>query len=382
MTFPAAGSATRICNVCVMDQSDPHIQFDQAGQCNHCRRADGLLALLPQDDDEARRRLAAIGDKIRRRRGSRHQYDAVVGLSGGVDSSYVALLAKRLDLDVLAVHFDNGWNSETSVSNIEKLCETLGFDLVTFVIDWEEFRDLQRSFLLAGVIDVELVTDHAIFAAMLDLAKQHHLRHVLSGMNLATEAILPAAWVWPKQDLRNIRAIHDRFGTRELRTYPTCGAARWALMRYTPLGPTYFEPLNAIRYRREAAVAELDSEVGWRPYGDKHAESLFTRFYQHVILPERFGVDKRRAHLSSLIVNGEIGRAQALERLALPPCSEEERTNELAYVAKKLGFSTDELEDLLRQPPVPHDAFPSRARHFAAISSLRDRMRSRALRRS
>lgn len=371
-----AGSTVNVCVRCVMDDTDPNIDFDADGRCNHCRRADALHALLPRDDEEASRRLDRLASTVR---SPRARYDCVVGLSGGLDSSYVALLAHEMGLRVLVVHFDNGWNSEIAVSNIEQICDRLGHALVTYVINWPEFRDLQRAFLLASVVDLELVSDQAIFAAMLHVAKEHDVAHVLSGTNLATEAILPEAWVWPKQDLRNIRAIHRRFGTVPLRTYPTCGIVRWGLVRYARWGPTYHEVLNAARYRRTDAERRLTESVGWRSYGGKHEESVITRFYQRVLLPEKFGIDKRRAHLSSLIVNGEIARELALEHLATPPCTPDERAEDLTYVGKKLGFTTAELESIINADPIPHDAYPSSARAFRLLSRVRDPARRRAL---
>ena len=300
-----------------MDTTDPAIVFDAAGVCSNCRDAAIMLARLPATEAEADERLAAVVDGIRRAAPDA-EYQCLIGLSGGVDSSYVALRAARLGLRVLAVHFDNGWNSEIAVSNIEQLTSRLDIDLVTRVINWPEFRDLQRAFLLAGVIDVELVTDHAIFATMLGLAREHGVKHVLSGNNAATESILPAAWVWPKQDRRNIEAIHDRFGTVPLMTYPRCGVVRWGLARYTGFGPRYVELLNELRFNKTEAMAELSQEVGWRDYGGKHHESTFTKYYQAHILPTKFGVDKRLAHLSSLIMNGELIRTEALAALEQP----------------------------------------------------------------
>lgn len=376
----AEGQLTyRICERCVMDTSDPMIHFDEVGQCNHCRRAEALRALLPQNEAEGTARLEALGQSLRRRDGS---YDCVMGLSGGLDSSYVALLARDMGLRVLVVHFDNGWNSEIAVSNIEKVCEALGHDLVTYVINWPEFRDLQRSFLLASVVDLELLSDQAILAAMLRLAKEHGIRDILSGTNLATEAILPPAWVWPKQDLRNIRAIHKRFGTVPLKTYPTCGMLRWSLLRYSPLGPRYHEVLNDVPYRRDLAEQRLSEEVGWRSYGAKHEESVITRFYQRVLLPEKFGIDKRRAHLSSLIVNGETDRVLALEELARPPCTPQERADDIEYVGKKLGFTPTDLEAMIAASPVPHDHYRSSARAFRLVEGFRDSARMRALHRA
>ena len=366
---------TTTCMRCVMDTSDPDIRFTASG-CNHCERAIALHRLLPQTQAEGQRRLGAMAERIRSVRGT---YDCVVGLSGGLDSSYVALLGHDVGLRVLAVHFDNGWDTEIAVSNIERICERLGHELVTYVISWPEFRDLQRSLLLASVVDLELVSDQAIFAAMLRLAKEHRIPHVLSGTNLATEAIMPAAWVWPKQDLRNIRAIHRRFGSVPLRTYPTCGITRWGLVRYSPAGPTYHEVLNAVPFRRLEAEGVLADRVGWRSYGGKHEESVITRFYQRVLLPEKFGIDKRRAHLSSLIMNGEVSREVALAELASPPCSPDERGEDLEYVGKKLGFTVPELEAIIAAEPVPHDTYPSSARVFRLLAKVRDAARQRTL---
>lgn len=367
----------RRCTRCVMDTSDPAITFDEDGRCSHCRGAEVRLTALPATEDEAAARLAALAERIRRAAPDA-EYQCLVGLSGGVDSSYVALQAARLGLRTLAVHFDNGWNSEIAVSNIERLCTTLDFDLVTEVINWQEFRDLQRSFLLASVIDVELVTDHAIFATMLRLARRHDIGFVLSGNNAATESILPTAWVWPKQDKRNIAAIHDRFGSVPLTTYPTCGVVRWGLARYAGVGPRYVEVLNELCFRKDEAMAELEREVGWRYYGGKHYESTFTRYYQAHILPTKFGVDKRLAHLSSLVVNGEVSREDALAELEAPLYEPAELATDTAFVCKKLGFTEDELADILAAAPVPHDAYPSSARTLRALQSVRAGARRRA----
>ncbi len=369
------------CTHCVMDTTDPGITFDEDGRCSHCRAAALRLAVLPQSEEEAQVRLEGLAARIRSAAPDA-EYQCLVGLSGGVDSSYVALQAARLGLRTLAVHFDNGWNSEIAVSNIERLCTTLGFDLVTEVIDWREFRDLQRSFLLASVIDVELVTDHAIFATMLRLAREHGIEFVLSGNNAATESILPAAWVWPKQDKRNIKAIHDRFGSVPLTTYPTCGVVRWGLARYAGVGPRYVEVLNELRFRKDEAMATLEREVGWRYYGGKHYESTFTRYYQAHILPTKFGVDKRLAHLSSLIANGELDRKDALRELEAPLYEPAALAEDTAFVCKKLGFTEAELAAILAAPPVPHDAYPSSARTLRALQSLRGRARQRSQGRS
>lgn len=373
-----ADSADR-CPRCVMDLSDPDITIGP-NSCSHCERATDLLGFLPASAEEEAERLGAIARKVIARRGVGSDYDCIVGLSGGVDSSYVALLANGMGLRVLGVHFDNGWNSEIAVSNIESVCRGLNIDLMTYVINWEEFRDLQRAFLKASVIDVEMVTDHAIMAALFRLSGEQKVPFILSGTNIATESIMPATWVWPKQDLRNIRAIHRRFGSVPLATYPTLGIMRWTLARYTPLGPDYVELLNNVRYRRDAAIATLERDLGWRPYGGKHFESTFTRFYQAVLLPRKFKVDKRTAHLSNLIVNGEISRDDALDELAKPSLSSDEVEADTRFVQKKLGFTTEEFDRILDDEARRHDSYLSSARVLALTSGLRRTAKRRSLR--
>lgn len=363
------------CTRCVMDTTDPAIAFDDGGICNHCRGAELAMARLPTSDDGATRRLAALAATVRSKVPDA-EYQCLVGLSGGVDSSYVALLAARLGLRVLAVHFDNGWNSEVATANIESICSTLSFDLDTEVINWNEFRDLQRSFLLASVVDVELVTDHAIFATMLQLARRHDIPFVLSGNNAATESILPDAWVWPKMDRRNIMSIHRAFGSVPLQTYPTCNIWTWGLARYGRTGPRYIEVLNEARFRRADAEAELAREVGWRPYGGKHHESTFTKYYQAHILPTKFGIDKRLAHLSSRVMNGELTREAALVALEEPLYDPAELASDEAFVLKKLGFSTTEWDAIMNAEPVPHDHYGSSARSLQLLRRARHRVRA------
>lgn len=365
-----------------MDRTDPDIEIGDSG-CSHCDRALQLLSALPTSESEGHRRLEAIrGRVLSSRRHNRADYDAVVGLSGGVDSTYVAYLSAQLGLKVLAVHFDNGWNSEVAVSNIEKVCTSLDIELMTHVINWEEFRDLQRSFLLASVVDVEMVTDHAIFAAMVDIAREHRIPYVLSGGNVATESIMPRAWTWTKQDLRNIRDIHRRFGELELDSYPTMGFTKWMIVRFGPIGPSWIELLNNVPFRRGDAIRVLEAELGWRPYGQKHFESTFTRFYQAFYLPTKFGIDKRKAHLSSLIMNQEITRADAIIELGQEPVAPAELERDRSFVLKKLGFDEEQFEAILSAEPRRHDDYRSTAWLLRASEGLRSRLRMRTLRSS
>jgi hypothetical protein len=262
-----------------------------------------------------------------------------------------------MGLRPLAVHFDNGWNSEVAVSNIKSIVGKLGFDLVTYVINWEEFRDIQRAFIKASVVDIEMITDHAIMAAMYAIARKHGIRVILSGQNHATEHCMPKAWIWNKQDLVNLRAIHDKFGEVRLKTFPTLPT--WKYLVYRRILFDYVLPLNAVNYRKTEAMAVMERELGWRYYGGKHYESVFTKFYQAYILPTKFNIDKRKPHLSALIRNGELTRSQALEELARPLYPAEELSRDKEYVLKKLGFSESEFEQIMAESPVSHNAFPS-----------------------
>jgi N-acetyl sugar amidotransferase len=367
------------CQRCIMDRSDPSIVIGQSS-CSHCERAADLLGFLPESEAVERQRLDAVVNSMKEQRSASADYDCIVGLSGGVDSSYVAYLAKQEGLRVLGVHFDNGWNSEIAVSNIESICRSLDIDLMTYVINWSEFRDLQRSFLEASVVDVEMVTDHAIMAALFRISEEQRIPFILSGTNVATESIMPASWVWPKQDLRNLRAIHHRFGSIPLKSYPTLGILKWTCSRFTPIGPEYIELLNRVRYRRFDAIETLQREVGWRSYGGKHFESTFTRFYQAVLLPRKFGIDKRKAHLSNLIINGEIQRDDALRELAKPPLAAELVEADTKFVLKKLGFSAADFDRIMSAEVRTHDEYPSSARFLALTASLRNTAKRRSLR--
>ena len=362
----------QICSRCVMDTTAPDIEFDAQGVCNYCKTHEEKVAIAPFSQSDAAAKLAAIVQTIKSRQ--RGEYDSIVGLSGGVDSSYVAYQAVKMGLKPLAVHFDNGWNSELAVKNIEQMVKRLGLDLLTFVIDWEEFRDIQRSFFKANVIDIEMVTDHAIFAAMYRIAKQHRIRYILSGTNAATESIMPGAWQHFKFDLRNLRAIHARFGTQPIKRYPTLSVWGMAWNHYVR-GAQSVSVLNYLPYRKDEAIKTLQDELGWQYYGGKHYESQFTKFYQAHILPGKFGVDKRRIHLSDLVMNAEIDRAQALAELdkpLYPPASLEQ---DREYVCKKLGFSADEFSAYMAAPPVSHFDYPSYAKLAQRLVAVHKRRR-------
>lgn len=345
-----------ICTRCVMDTTDPGIHFDEHGICTHCYKAKRLLSSVRFSEEESNRRLEAIAEKIKKRTIGK-DYSCIVGLSGGVDSSYAAYVAHGMGLKILAVHFDNGWNSEIAVSNIKNIVKTLGLDLITYVINWEEFRDIQRAFIRASVVDIEMITDHAIMAAMYRIAKEHGIRYILSGQNYATEHCMPKAWIWNKQDLRNLKAIHRQYGENPLKTFPVLST--WRYLIYRRIFFEYVLPLNNLNYKKFGAMEILKRKLNWREYGAKHFESIFTKFYQVYILPVKFGIDKRKAHLSALIRNGEMTREQALQELSKPYYDPGELKQDREYVLKKLGFSEEEFDSLMKQKAIPHDHYGS-----------------------
>lgn len=347
----------RMCSRCIMDTTDPDIEFDANGICNHCREYDEVARRKLFSGNEGERRVQEIANQIKEY-GKNKEYNCVLGLSGGVDSSFVAYHAKRLGLRPLVVHFDNGWNSEISVKNIENVIRKLDLELYTYVIDWEEFKDLQLSFLKASVVDIEMITDHAITAAMFNLAKERGIKYILSGTNLVTEGIMPQSWVYAKWDIRNIRAIQSQFGTKKISEFPVCGLIDMLAMKYLRRY-RYVEVLNYVDYNKKEAMEILDREIGWKYYGGKHYESVFTRFYQAYILPKKFKIDKRKPHLSILICSGQMTRDQALEEIKKPLYDPEELEEEKEYVLKKLGLTEQEFQEIMELPVKSHLDYPN-----------------------
>jgi hypothetical protein len=282
----------------------------------------------------------------------------VIGISGGVDSTYVAFMAKRFGLRPLAVHFDNGWNSELAVANIEKTLKILGIDLYTYVVDWEEFRDLQLSFLKASTPDSEIPTDHGIFSLLYHVARKEGLRCILAGTNAATESIMPLAWSRGHNDWKYIRSVQRMYGTVRLTTFPHRTLWSDAFMRFF-LGIKWVHFLDYVDYNKANAEKYLETEIHWRPYGGKHYESIYTRFFQGYILPKKFGIDKRKAHLSSLIMSGQRSRAQALAELNNPPLDPSLAEEDRVFVIQKLGLTEQAFDEIMAAPPRSFHEFPS-----------------------
>lgn len=345
----------RICTRCVMDTTDPDITFDEHGVCNHCHTYDRMVREYVHEGEAGKRKLEQVVAEIRRA-GKGKQYDCAIGVSGGVDSTYVAYLVKKLGLRPLAIHLDNGWDSELAVKNIEETLKRLGIDLYTEVLDWEEFKDLQVSFLKASTPDSEIPSDHAIFATLSNMAAKLGIKYVIVGNNVRTETHLPRAWSQGHFDWKYIREVHKRFGTRPLKTFPHYGFFTFYLRMLTQKRVPILDYVN---FTKKEALRVLQEELGWRYYGGKHYESIYTRFYQGYILPEKFGYDKRRCHVSSLVCSGEMTREQALEEIKSPTYAPTMQEEDREYVVKKLGLTDDEFTAIMSAPKKSYWDYPS-----------------------
>ncbi len=363
----------QICTRCVMDTSDPRIDFDADGVCHHCHSFDESRASRLLEGAEGARvwqeSIAAM-----KAAGRGREYDCVVGISGGVDSTYVNYLVAKAGLRPLAVHLDNGWNSELATHNIEGALTRLGVDLHTHVIDWEEFRALQLAFLRASTPDSELPTDHAIFGLLLRTANKHRIPYIVTGMNFATESTNVPDWTYSPADWRYIRGIHRRHGSGTLKTYPHFGLA-YLLYTFGIRRVKLVSPLNYIPYDRQKAMEVLKTELGWRDYGGKHHESIYTRFFQSYILPRKFNIDKRRAHYSDRIKSGLMTRTDALEALEAPPCDPQLMNEDRQYALKKLRLKEAEFESIMSLPRRTFREFPNNDSLIRGLKSLQHWLR-------
>lgn len=344
----------RQCSLSVMDNiADPDIRFDEKGICNYYYEYLETEKNFVKKGAEGEKEYQRIIQQIKEE-GKGNEYDCILGVSGGVDSTYLAYLASLQNLRVLCVHFDNGWNSELAVMNIENIVSKCGFQLYTYVIDWNEFRDIQRSYFKANVIDIEAVTDIAIFSALDILCKKFKVKNIIDGRNVVTEITLPPSWYC--KNPANLKDIHRKFGTIPLKSYPLMNPIRRRIVARTkPF--TSWPLLNYVPYIKSEAKKTIIEKLNWRDYGGKHYESVFTRFYQGYILPQKFKVDKRKAHLSNLIFSGQITKDEALAELAQPIYPAELFATDYEFVLKKLGFTHQEFQDYLAAPQVPHSHY-------------------------
>lgn len=371
-----AQQPVRICTRCIMNsQVEPRITFDATGVCSHCRRYDAIVSARVMQGPEGRRVLDGLVATMRGA-GRGKDYDCIIGVSGGVDSTYVAYVVRRLGLRPLAVHFDNGWNSELAVSNIEKVLKRLEIDLYTYVVDWEEFRDLQLAFLKASTPDGEIPTDHGIFALLWKEAARRGIRHIVSGMNFATEAMSVPDWSYGHSDWKYIKAVHRRFGTRPLKTFPHFSLLDLAWINIAR-GVRTVSLLNYMPYDKQEAMRVLQDELGWVYYGGKHYESVYTRFWQGYVLPRKFGIDKRYGHLSDLINSGQMTREQALEEIRDDPCPANLQEQDRRYVLKKFDLTESEFAGLMALPPRSFRDFPNNHDNVERLKRVLTALRSR-----
>ena len=348
----------RLCTRCVMDESDSAITFDSDGVCSHCRHFDSVVQPSWHPDETGATMWREAVARLRADRGSA-DYDCVIGLSGGLDSSQLVMLAASAGLNPLIVHVDGGWNSELAVGNIERVLDATGFDLFTVVVDWESMRDLQLAYLRAGVINQDVPQDHAFISGLFQVARRFEIKDIISGHNIATESVLPLSWGFPPSDTRNLLAIYKRFGGgRPLAGYPLMPTRTW-LRTNSPMPMFRFvQPLNWLPYDKNRSIADL-SQIGWRPYPRKHGESRFTVFYQEYLLPTRYGIDKRRAHYSSLVLAGQLTRAEALEALTEPMVTPVELAIERDFFCRKMRIEEAELDAFLTLPHQEHSSLPN-----------------------
>jgi N-acetyl sugar amidotransferase len=346
----------KVCNRCIMDNNnDPDLLLDENGICNHCHNFELAFNKLPKGKkakDNFNNTILKIKEE-----GRQNKYDCIIGISGGVDSTYLCYVAKQHNLRPLLVHCDNGWNSELSVKNIENICAKTGFDLYTLVIDWPEIKDIQLSFFKAGVVDIELPYDYALIMTSYKAAQKYGIKYVLTGHNVVTEGTyLPKRWRHDKMDIVNIKAIHKRFGSVPLKTFPY-----YSFIRQRMIGKklSHIHLLNYGDYNKLAVMELIKSEFGWRDYGGKHYENIFTRFYQGYILKEKFGFDKRQFHLSVLVQSGQISREEAFRQYAMPAYDAEQLKDDKDYVLKKLGLTNNEFESYMKAPVKDHYEYPS-----------------------
>jgi N-acetyl sugar amidotransferase len=356
------------CERCLMDTTTSCIKFDENGICNFCMDYEVSLKKTVFDFSIAERtaQLNSLLSKIKDE-GKGKPYDCILGISGGMDSSYLCILAKEWGLRPLIVHFDNGWNSDLAVTNINSILNKLGFELYTYVINWEQFKDLQMAYFKASVLDIEVPNDQLIFAVLFKVAKEKGIKNIISGNNIYTEEILPYDWAFHhKFDLTNLTNIHNQFGKASIKGFPTLSLKDRA--KYKQQGFKIHTVFEYLDYNYDEIKQRLEKEFNYIFYECKHFESIFTRFYQGHILPKKWNIDKRKAHLSCLVMANFMTREGALKELEEPPYAIEKQLEDKAYVAKKWDLSLAEFDEILNRPPVSHDIYgydkPSILRRF------------------
>lgn len=343
-----------------MDTTDSKITFDEKGVCDHCNTFYTDIKPYWHTDEKGWQEILAIAEKIKEE-GKGKDFDCIIGMSGGIDSSYLVYLAKeKLGLRPLVFHVDAGWNSQEAVSNIENIVDKLGLDLYTEVINWEEMKDLQLAYFKAGVSNTDTPQDHAFFATMYQFAEKYNVKYMLTGGNYSTECIRnPLEWMYYQSDSIQLRDIHKKFGKKKLKSFPVTNIL-WHKV-YLPYikGLKAIRPLDFMPYDKEEATQFLVDNFGYQRYPQKHFESRFTRFYEGYWLPEKFGFDTRKVQYSSLILTGQMTREEALEKLKSPAYDPETIEHDFEYIANKLGITVDELRGYFNAPNVSNDEYKS-----------------------
>lgn len=348
----------QICTRCVMDTSDEDIFFDNKGVCNHCKDFEAVINLPRYSKSDADNSLATLLNRIKRK-GKNNKYDCLVGISGGVDSCYTAYLCKEWGLRPLLLHMDNGWNSDISVSNVKNMVNKLGFDYVSYVLDWKEFREIQLAFLKSSIVDLEMPTDLAIPASLYEVASKNNIKFLISGGNYSGEGILPLTWGYHVlKDSYLYKHIVKKYTTVKNKKVPYIGL--WGEFYYKFVrGIKTVYPLNFTYYNKDEAREFLKKEFDWRDYGGKHHESKITAFWQSYVMPLKYNMDYRRATLSSQIVSGQVTRREALEKIETQPYLLEKIEEDKSFIAKKYNITRAEFDNYLTAPPKTYKDFPN-----------------------
>ena len=348
----------QICKRCVMDTSDADIEFDALGICNHCKDFEKILIKPRYSKKESESRLNSILEQVKSK-GKKSEFDCLVGISGGVDSCYTAYLCKKWGLKPLLLHMDNGWNSEIAVKNVKNIVQNLGLDYQSYVLDWNEFREIQLAFLKSSIVDLEMPTDIAIAASLYKTASKYGIKYIISGGNYSGEGILPLSWGYHVlKDEKLYRSIVKKYSKMKLKKVPLVGLRGEIYYKFIKGIKTIY-PLNFVEYNKDKAREFLKIELGWQDYGGKHHESKITAFWQSFAMPTKYNMDYRRATYSSQIVSGQLNREKALENLRTLPYNEEMVRQDKKYIAKKYGISHSEFEKYLSMPPKTYRDFPN-----------------------
>lgn len=351
-----------------MDTTDPDIIFDKGGRCNHCLGFEQQAADFKKTERWSNKTLQRLVTQMKNS-GKHKKYDCILGVSGGVDSSYVAYQLKQLGLRVLLVHMDNGWNSHAAVANIKNMVDVLNFDYESYVLDWTEFRQLQLAFLKADVIEAETPTDIAIAGCLHQVADKHNVKYIIGGGNLSTEGILPNYWHYNHKDKKYLTGVNRIFGNPKLKKFPHFGF--WEEVYYKLYrGIKMAYVINFFNFDKSEAIQLLKEKLNWKQYGGKHHESYFTKFVQAYLLPAKFALDYRKATYSSMICSGQLSREEALTSLQNIPYNPSTLEEELAYVAAKLDIDTNVLKTIIKRPAKSYKDYPNADRILQPVYKL------------